>query len=291
MFVVSSFDECKINGTYKVFEKYKMYQGEVKDKKKHGLGKEYDKNTSISYTGSYYDDKKHGRGKEIFNNVVICDGSYVDGLMHGYCQLYYNNNVLKYDGYMFKNKYHGSGRLYNINGELIYDGEFSKGVFHGIGLYKISNYEYHEYISDYKGNFKYGLFDGVGKEWYKNGCLRYEGNYEAGLYSGYGKLWYDNEQLQYEGKFLAGEMLQPELIYHDNGCIKCRKTGNNLYVYYDKKENIVAYGRYIDKVMISGFQYVEDIGWIKIYNYNIVEIYDKSWSEMFENGKISFKTI
>ena len=158
-----------------------IYDGEYLNRKRHGLGKEYNKEGYIIFEGEYLNGKYNGKGKEYYNNKLIFEGEFLNGKRNGKGIEYNNYGNLKYDGEYLNGKYNGKGKEYNKEGKIIYDGYyfydhkykgkiFNKGIliFEGEFLFdkKLSGKEYDE-----NKNIIYELKNGSGKtrEYFKSG--------------------------------------------------------------------------------------------------------------------------
>ena len=88
-------------------------------------------------------------------------------------------------------------------GKIKYDGEFFNDKFEGNGKYYYENDEY------YIGQFKNGLKNGKGVEYYPNGKIKYEGKFLDDKFEGKGKYIYKSGE-SYIGKFKNG-------LFHGKG--------------------------------------------------------------------------
>ena len=88
------------------------YIGEVRNFKKEGKGKIYDKNNNIVY-----------------------DGEFVNGLFEDNGRYNHPDNDKYYIGEFKGGEANGKGKLYNNNGLLRYDGEWANEKPHGMGTY------------------------------------------------------------------------------------------------------------------------------------------------------------
>lgn len=149
-----------------------FYEGEMKDDKRAGFGKQYHDDGSIAYEGAFAEDVFEGDGTE-----------------------YYPGGNVKYQGTFQGGLYSGKGEMFNEEGIKIYEGNFEKGLFNGKGRYYGKEGEL-----VYDGSFVNGLFDGEGNL-YKNGVLFYVGSFLAGMMSGEGTLTDDVSGLKYTGPF------------------------------------------------------------------------------------------
>ena len=220
-------NKCKIyrtiwkNGKGKEFDIFTnnlIFEGEYKNGRKNGKGKEYYNNKHIKFEGEYLSGKKiegkeydingnlvlilekNGDGKEFYKNEYIqFKGKYYNGKRwNGELIDYINNEEyeIKYGKGWYK-EYHFNGEIkfegeyvngeiiygkeYNENGKLIYEGEFSKGERNGNGR---------EYYIDgglrSEGEYYHGKLR-KGKEYNCNGKLLFEGEYKNGKRNGKGK--------------------------------------------------------------------------------------------------------
>ena len=118
---------CEIN-----IPKKGIYEGKLKEGKRHGKGKMKYNNGDI-YEGEWENDKKNGKGK----------------------YLYVNKD--EYEGEWKNNKKNGKGKYIYINGD-VYDGTWENDKKNGEGTYiykKTNNY--------FKGNWKNDIKDGYGE--------------------------------------------------------------------------------------------------------------------------------
>ena len=116
-------------------------------------------------------------------------------------------------------------------GKIKYDGEFFNDKFDGVGKYYYENDEY------YIGQFKNGLKNGKGIEYYPNGNIKYDGEFVDDKYEGNGKYIYKNGE-SYRGKFKNGFLHGKGVYYYENGkiCyegdfINDKYEGNGRYNY------------------------------------------------------------
>ena len=209
-----------INGEGKEFilnTKILIFEGEYKNGKKNGIGKEYD-NGNIVFEGEYKNGKKNGKGIEYhyyygqleYNSKPyfrseddFCDryntigffkvelkkafeGEYKDGKRNGKGKEYWNNK-LKFEGeYLDGKRWDGKIEEYNYNNALKFRGQYINGK--KIGK-KIGNITYNK-NKIYKGEILNGKANGKGKEYWKEE-LRFEGEYLNGKRNGKGKEYWN----------------------------------------------------------------------------------------------------
>ena len=200
------------NGTTKEFKintNKLIYEGEYKNKKRHGEGKEYYESGELKFEGEYkngrrisgagYDGKgnkvlilENEKGKEYYENKEIqFEGDYLDKRRwngKGY-------NYKKKECFEIKNG-KGSGKRYNYYGNLIFEGEYINGFMHGKGKYycTIQFFYYTEEKLIFEGEYYNGLRHGKGKEYDYQGVLTYEGEYSKGLKNGKGKEYQERRR-------------------------------------------------------------------------------------------------
>jgi hypothetical protein len=110
-----------------------LYEGELKDGKRHGQGKMTYKN-GVIYEGEWKDGKIEGKGKMTYKNGDIYEGEWKDGNREGQGKMNYYISGNLYEGEWKDDKRHGHGKLiYSIGQEYLYEGEWNDGNKHGPG--------------------------------------------------------------------------------------------------------------------------------------------------------------
>eukprot|EP00940_MAST-03C_sp_MAST-3C-sp2_P001415 g1415.t1 len=130
------------------------------------------------YDGEWRNQKRHGKGVLVDVNGDRYEGSFEDGVPHGF-----GTRIYAFD--MIDGKFVKDGRKY--------EGEWKFGVYWGEGEYTIGNGE------TYKGGFHDGLCHGTGTYRYKNGDV-YEGLWKMNRRCGQGTMQYLNGD-RYEGSW------------------------------------------------------------------------------------------
>ena len=216
---------------YKLYSDILLFEGEYKNRRRNGRGKEYDENGKLKFEGEFfngkiiegtgYDDKgiinlrleKNGKGEEYYDNGNIkFEGEYLNGKRwngKGYSP---KRQII----YELKN---GKGKVkeYNNQNELLFYGEYINGKRNGKGKEYYSSYYNRikfegEYFNGKKWNGKgynpsgekvYTIKNGKGyiKE-YKNGILILEGEYSNGEINGRGKEYNSEGTLIFKGIYL-----------------------------------------------------------------------------------------
>ena len=184
---------------------------------KNGNVKEYYKNTNILvYEGEYKNGKRNGKGKEYyFDKSIKFQGEYLKGEpLNGTGLDEIGNIILKLEK--------GIGKEYYDNGIIQFEGEYYKGRrWNGKGY----NYKGKE---EFK--IKYGK--GIGKEYNYYGDLVFEGEYLNGFKNGKGILYMQDECSKFEGEFINGQELSGKGYNNYNRVIiefKDRKVKEYFY--------------------------------------------------------------
>jgi hypothetical protein len=182
-----------------------VYDGEVKDGKRHGKGKMIYSDNMV-YEGEWNDDNRKGRGKLTFPDGSYYDGEFKDNKMEGNGKMKFSNGVIYegewknsqcdgigkmtyidgaiYQGNWLDGQKNGKGKMNYFNGN-IYLGEWKYNNMNGIGIYLETD------GSIYDGHWKDNLREGIGKQVYPNSNI-YEGQWKDGLCNGMGKFSYPN---------------------------------------------------------------------------------------------------
>ena len=128
------------NGNVKIYKlntNLLLYEGEYKNGKKNGKGKEYYNNGEIIFEGIFKRGKKIGIGKEYLNCnkklYLIFEGEYKNGNKNGKGKEFDKNGEVEFEGEYKNGKRNGKGIIYYYNGRIKYEGEFLNGVKHGKG--------------------------------------------------------------------------------------------------------------------------------------------------------------
>ena len=194
---------------------YKINAKSLRISDKDGKGKEYDiKTNELIFEGEYKNKKRSGLGKEYEEGKLIFEGEYKEGLRNGNGKAYdeKNGNLIFEGKFLNGIEWEGKGMVKELRkNTLLYRetayiyGEFSEGKINGEG--KLITKDRTKYKYDYEGNFVKGKKNGKGKEFYdleSSKILIYEGEYENDKRNGYGKEYKDGKII-FEGKFLDGE--------------------------------------------------------------------------------------
>lgn len=183
-----------------------VYEGEVLNNKKHGVGKMIygeEKYKGHIYEGLWKNDIIHGRGKYTTSEGYVYEGDIVEGKQHGHGKATYADGGY-YMGEWVDDKYHGKGKMtYADGGE--YEGEYHNDKRHGKGNETFYNGDI------YEGDYMEGNKHGNGKV-IKNGKVLYNGS------------WVNNKQCnrrEIDGDCaICYEKLQEnyDIVWHEFGC-------------------------------------------------------------------------
>ena len=124
------------------------FEGEYKNGKRNGKGKEYNINGNLIFEGEYKNGKRNGKGKELcFNKYKEFEGEYRNGIRwigveYDYDENiinkinyeeelykeYYKNELKKFEGESINGKKNGKGKEFfnNDNNKLMFEGYYLK---------------------------------------------------------------------------------------------------------------------------------------------------------------------
>ena len=180
---------------------YLEYEGDFKEGKMHGYGKQIcldeGPSSNVFYEGSWKDNRMHGYGILKQANGSSYKGDWQEDKRHGYGK---SNNLTtathtKDIGKM--TKMHGQGTLIFADGSSC-KGEWQEDRPHGYGIIKEAD------GSSYEGDWIDGKRQGVGTIILADGSS-YEGNWENGKMHGEGK------HIRADGSWFKGEWKDGEL--------------------------------------------------------------------------------
>ena len=130
-----------IDGTVKEFgEDGSYYITEVKNNKKNGVSKKYDKDGNILWTWIYKDNLMNGEFKNYSpDGKLIAKGMYKDDMLDGPYEKYDSEGRITASGTYVKNYLEGEGRSYFPNGNVKMLANYKKGFLEGELKYYHSN--------------------------------------------------------------------------------------------------------------------------------------------------------
>lgn len=131
-----------------------LYTGEIKEGKPSGQGTFKTKNSKgveYTYNGGFKDGTFDGKATLTFadgrkqeetyakgtrqgamklfkNNILLFEGSFVNGVIEGPAKEYYDDGKIRYDGEYKNGVRCGKGKLYKKDGTVLYEGEFADNL-------------------------------------------------------------------------------------------------------------------------------------------------------------------
>ena len=273
------FDISLIN--YKIFSNNYIVYDESNVK-----GKEYDNfnNIIIRFEGEFKNGKRNGKGKEYnYHGVKIFEGEYFNGRRwnvktenegkiyelkdgKGYTKETIRYFYLQIESEFKNGKRNGKGKEYDRNG-VIFEGEYFNGKRWNGKIYYLNNqselkdgkgFIIEKNIYNYnkiEGNYFNGRMNGKVKEYYDD-RLEFEGQYINGKRNGKGKeYWKDKLKLKFDGEYLNGKRIGIGKEYYNSelkfeGEYLNGKRNGKGKEYYDDK--IVFEGEYLDGEIFNG---------------------------------------
>ena len=114
---------------------YKLYYGKYIIFEDNGKAKEYEAcNNILIFDGEYKNGKWNGIGKEFNKEELIFEGEYLNGKKNGKGKSYYSYGGLKFEGeYLNGKRWNGKGKEYDRYGKLEFEGEYLNGERNGKG--------------------------------------------------------------------------------------------------------------------------------------------------------------
>lgn len=169
-FNVKSMNEPKKKIMAKMLEVKKMnfteiqpgskYQGDVKDGKRHGFGKNIWEIGDV-YEGQWEENNQSGWGKNTWIDGSEFLGIYKSGVKNGLGEYIWEDKT-QYTGEWANNKMHGTGK-YIFADKREYLGEWNDGLMHGFGIFVWPDGR------RYEGFWKTNKKDGIGISFSPNG--------------------------------------------------------------------------------------------------------------------------
>lgn len=185
-------------------------------------------NTGVTYFGQVKDGIANGWGKVVTKSGDYMEGFFIEGVLDVYCRQLSKSGKY-YEGGLKESRRHGKGyvvdaahiriecswhlgvptgytKILDRHNVVLFEGQSEEGQLSGDDCYykdKVRNFEY-------KGAFRKGKFNGLGKKWFGNGDV-YEGEFVDGLEHGVGTLTYANGK-KYTGSFVQGSPSDEKLL-------------------------------------------------------------------------------
>ena len=235
------------------------FEGEYKNGKRDGKGKEYNNVGKLLFEGEYKNGKRNGKGKEYnISEKLVFEGEYSNGKK-------WNGKIFNSNNNNFEELKDGKGYIHNYyrNGKLKFEGEYLNGEkWNGKGFDKF-------------GKEIYELKNGNGKvrEFNNNGRLEFEGEYLNGKRNGKGKENDYSGRLIYEGEFVNGikfgvgksyinsyinpswkKRFYPSIIF-EGDYINDKRNGKGKE--YNHQKGLIFEGEYLYDERKKGKEYVD----------------------------------
>ena len=194
-----------------------IYDGDIKNGRRHGHGTEYREDGTIKLEGDWKNDVLNGKSVIYDSNGVrIYEGEFCNGKPNGSGSCYRADGSIAYEGGYLNGKYHGHGTYFYENGTIMYEGEWKENECNGPGT------EYREDGSIlYKGEYKNNKINGHGTSYYENGSILYEGEFKEGKVNGQGKLFRKDGSLQFAGTFKDNLPNGHGTEFYENSSVLC----------------------------------------------------------------------
>ena len=282
---------------YDNYEKIVIFEGEYKNGKRNGKGKEYSTDNfdqvKLLFEGEYLNNKRNGKGKEYFSDGnVKFEGEYLNG------KKWNGKGYNKYQLQMFEIK-DGKGYVKeNIDcfEDLIFYGEYLNGEKNGKG--EIYSYGIYHNNLVFEGEYLNNKRNGKGKEYFSDGNVKFEGEYLNGK-KWNGKGYNQNNEIIYElknGKGIIKQYyeqnywLDNHLDYEPILTLECEYSKgeiNGKGKVYDLEGHLIFEGEYLyDKKNGKGKEYDSKGNLIFEGKY----LYDhKKTGKEFNNGNLIYE--
>jgi len=149
-----------------------LYEGDLKDRKFHGKGKEY-VGGKLVYDGEFEEGIRAGEGKLYDKGILVFEGGFENGEKTGSGKEYvsvWNSKTRKalptltFEGWFLNGMRNGNGTEYNKDSKKTYCGNFVNGLRHGDGTEFLPNGK-----PSFKGQFAKGKRLGITTGLNKNG--------------------------------------------------------------------------------------------------------------------------
>ena len=257
--------EYETNDTIKEYNAYNdllIYEGEFKEGKRNGKGKEYNNEGKLIYEGEYLNGIVNGKGKKFNNGILMFEGEYLNGLVNGKGKEYDIDNNIMFEGeYLNGIRWNGKGKDYDINNNIIFEGEYLKGNRWNGKIYDISN-----------NNIMIELKEG-------KGLINY---------------FYENKKIKFKGEYLNGKIYKSkvsndlDILFIENELLN-EQEWNKIKYEYDYKNN-----KELDESYKKGLIFkVKEYGNNNEIIYEGLKLEGNRWNgkgkEYYNNGKVKFE--
>lgn len=272
---------CK-NGKGKKQYTTSVYEGQFKDGKAHGKGKEVWDNGN-TYEGNYVNDLKEGKGIYTWSSGNTYNGEYKNNLREGKGIFTWKESGDRYEGEYLAGERHGKGTyIWKSNGNS-YTGDWKNNERTGQGVFNWAN------GGKYVGEFNNNKFSGSGKEYNKDGKPIYEGNWKENEFDGKGTRYYNDGK--YEGTFKEGKRNGFGTFYNDNGnkyvgnYKNDKSNGKGTYTWKNGDKYI---GNYLDGRSNGNGKIIWSDGYYLIGTFKDGKAHGQV-KEYYKDGKLAFE--
>lgn len=117
------------------------YEGEMKNGKRHGLGKSFYKSGQLMYEGTFINDMPDDNGNTVKlyyeNTNIMYEGKCQLGVKVGFGKIFWDNGQEQYAGNWYNNMPDGEDcKVYGKDGSLIFEGRLVNGINKFAGMVK-----------------------------------------------------------------------------------------------------------------------------------------------------------
>lgn len=248
-------DICEVlnHVSHLIIDNNLYYIGEISNGKREGKGVLFEKSVEnneieIVYYGNWTNDKRCGFGTSFRISLIEYIGEWEDDFYCGEGKIYLeiNDHLKVFErGYITgdftlstESNYTGIPKCISIEeakefsskGELLFEGSFvldrsfNHIWYNSFDLWKKDGEgtEYYENTDrvKFEGEYKLGLREGNGNEFYDNGQLKITGNWVNNILQGEVQIYYENGNLAYNGQWFDFKRNGYGIQYYENGNIK-----------------------------------------------------------------------
>ena len=179
--------------------------------KKQGEWSFFYENGDVKSKGEFKNDKEIGNWKYFFSGGLIEQkGRYIKGKPDGLWEWFYASGKKRRTGNFYKGKEDGLSIEYSEDGTIMSNGEYSDGEKTGFWTYNVGDYTE-------KGNYKFGLKDGIWKHYYATQILQFKGLFIQGAANGKHIYYYPNGKILETQNYLMGSREGRWKRYDKNG--------------------------------------------------------------------------
>jgi len=325
--------ELYVNGKKEGRSYYYYTTGELKqivlyrDGKKHGLAREYSRDSTLITVMDYNDNylvnrerinrrdeqgRKQGTFREYYESGRIKrEVNYLDDQMHGYYREFNGNSELvmamRYErGKIIEEIDEDIRELldmkntYDKQGRLIFSGGYKDGVPVGIHrYYDTTGVVVNAHLYNEKGEkISEGIIDEQGRrmgEWidfYTTGEVRAKGTYVNNQRSGLWTFYYRSGSIEQKGRFERGRFQGAWTWYYPNGNVWREERYMNgredgEFVEYDQSGDILARGQYINGEKDG--EWIYQVGDHSERGSYVIGLREGEWKYFYNDGTLKYE--